>query len=1068
MLLLASAAASEAAFDEAFETALGAILGAGAAFAERLPPAELDAAGAALPFFTAAGAAPLLFAAAGPALATDEDFDEDFDGAFAGAALTALGLPLAAFGAIALPLAAAFVEDLPGLAFAATLAAGFAAAFAGFAFPAFAFFFPAAAFAGADFAGFADFVGLRDGLSLVMSPASIADLMGRVTVPAMSTTQDEWLWGWDPTPGIVSVWAEPDGRAWVWRRLTPTGELVCERERYRPWLLLSSLQDLEHLGARLVREPDAATDAPRAGPGGGPGREKISYQELDGPGELRFLVRCDDGRALESAVLRGASRRLGHGVSALRYLDEHEVLSLPPEEQYLVATGRTYFRDLAFDDLRRAQFDLETTGLHPETSRIFLIAVRDPSGRVEVLEAAGESDADEAELLRQLSRAILACDPDVIENHNLHGFDLPFLVRRAELLQVPLMFGRGGGPGLRQRPSARGASFEPDKKEKKGRKGRGPAVDDGAAASAPTAAPAAAEPPGGGNSARRTRLRYTVPGREMIDSLDAVRRHDFSARDLPGHGLKAVARHLGLASETREYVAGADIYDVFRRDPARIRRYASDDVHEAAGVGRMMGGAAFALARMVPRRYERLADTGAATGMIDPLLVRAYLRSGAALPAHQPGDGTPHQGAALHLFATGVAQRVVKADVASLYPSLMREHRIGPSRDRLGALLFLVDRLVAQRLAAKARAKLAPEGSAARHLDEAMSAAMKLVVNSAYGYLGAGALTRFSDVHAANEVTRRGRQVLSLLCRELAARGVTLLEADTDGVYFAVPEEWDEADERRVVAEIDALLPELVQLQFDGRYAAMLSHEPKNYALLPYHGALLLRGVAFRSSRAEPFGEAFLRRALEALLRGDLAEVQRAYLETVAALRRRELPTFDVSARVRLSKTPAEYEAVREQRRELPYEAMLQSGYQQWRRNATVRVYRATGGRAALALAPPLAGGEVDDGEEPAAADAAAGNGADAPAAPAVAAAPVDPRDYDADYYVKLLRATFASRLATAFTADDFAALFTDPDQLSLFAPPIAEVRTILTPVPEALEAVDAVGVVRAAGATGA
>ena len=52
-----------------------------------------------------------------------------------------------------------------------------------------------------------------------------------------------------------------------------------------------------------------------------------------------------------------------------------------------------------------------------------------------------------------------------------------------------------------------------------------------------------------------------------------------------------------------------------------------------------------------------------------------------------------------------------------------------------------------------------------------------------------------------------------------AARGVTLLEADTDGVYFAVPPEWTEADERRVVAEVGALLPDLVQLEFDGRYA---------------------------------------------------------------------------------------------------------------------------------------------------------------------------------------------------------------------------------------------------------
>src|SRR5262249_57302359 len=120
-------------------------------------------------------------------------------------------------------------------------------------------------------------------------------------------------------------------------------------------------------------------------------------------------------------------------------------------------------------------------------------------------------------------------------------------------------------------------------------------------------------------------------------------------------------------------------------------------------------------------------------------------------------------------------------------------------------------------------------------------------------------------------VTRRGREPLDLMCRELAARGVTLIEADTDGVYFAVPEGWSEADERRVVAEVAALLPPLVRLEFDGRYAAMLSHEPKNYALHGYGGSLVLKGVAFRSSRAEPFGGAFLRRALAPLLGGDLS-----------------------------------------------------------------------------------------------------------------------------------------------------------------------------------------------------
>ncbi|AKJ00059.1 DNA polymerase elongation subunit (family B) [Archangium gephyra] len=767
------------------------------------------------------------------------------------------------------------------------------------------------------------------------------------------------------------MWAEPDGRAFVWRRLPQSGSLVREDVRFRPWLLLASLEEVRHLGTRLRPESE------------GPAPHRVTWQELEGPGALRYLVRAEDGRALASAVLQGASRRLGRPFGNLRELGAQTVLALPPEEQYLVASGRTYFRELRFDDLRRMQLDLETTGLDPTHDRIFLVAIRDAEGRTDTLEAHGDGDAAEADLLRRLVARIRAIDPDVLENHNLHGFDLPFLAHRARLLGVTLALGRAGPPGLRQRPAARGAS-----------PGRG----------------------GPGQEAMR-RARYTVPGREFIDTMDAVKRHDFATRELPGHGLKAVARHLGLAGPEREHIPGARVYEVFGSDPERVRRYARDDVTEAAGLARMLGGAAFALARMAPRRYERLADAGPATGVIDPLIVRAYLRAGAALPAHEPGDGTSHSGAALHLFATGVARHVVKADVASLYPSLMREYRIGPRRDRLGVMLALVDRLVEQRLAAKARARAAAPGSPERHTNEALSSAMKIVVNSAYGYLGAGGLTRFADVHAANEVTRHGREVLARICQELARRGVTLLEADTDGVYFSVPDGWSEADERRVVSEVAALLPPKVRLEFDGRYAAMLSHEPKNYALQPYDGALILRGVAFRSSRAEPFGEEFLRRALRCLLAGDIPGVREAYVETVTALRRRTLPTQSVAAQVRLTKTPAQYLAAR--RRELPYEAMLASGRTQWASGEQVRVYRAVGGRAGLLPEPEA--GETES----------------------------DPRDYDADFYVRQLRETFAARLVRALTPEDFATVFADPEQPSLFAPSLANARPILTVLDE-------------------
>jgi DNA polymerase I len=790
----------------------------------------------------------------------------------------------------------------------------------------------------------------------------------------VASAEDEWLWGWDPIPGIVSVWAEGDGRATVWRRIAATGALVREDARFRPWLLLDSVDGLPaDPSADLSAEAHAKADAPHATAG-------FTCRELEGPGALRYLVSADDLQTLTAAVLQAASRRLGRRVGHLRELGKERVLALPPEEQYLVSTGRTYFRDLTFDQIHRMQIDLETTGLDPGCDRIFMVAVRDPAGVTDTLEARDESGAGEADLIRRLVAKVRAADPDVIENHNLHGFDLPFLVRRARTLSVPLALGRIGPPGLRQRAARRGIAGETDASR---------------------------------------RVRYVAPGRELVDTMDAVLRHGFATHDLPGHGLKAVARHFGIAGADRVNIPGDQIHEVYRRDPERVRRYATADVEEVAGLARMLGGAAFALARMAPRRYERLTDAGAATGMIDPLLVRAYLRAGMALPAHQPGRDMPHSGAALHLFASGVARRVVKADVASLYPSLMRAYRIGPIRDRLGAMLALVDRLVERRLAAKASARAAPPGSAERYTHEATSAAMKLVVNSAYGYLAAGGgLTRFADVDAANEVTRRGRDVLDLMCRALAARGVTLLEADTDGVYFAVPESWDQDDERRVVAEVAALLPPLVQLEFEGRYAAMLSHEPKNYALLTYDGLLVLRGVAFRSSRAEPFGEAFLRRALGRLLAGDVEGVRQAYLATVMALRRRELPTRDVSSRVRLTRTPAEYLEIRGDRRELAYEAMLASGRTSWSIGDRVRVYRTSTGSGHVVADADDEGVEQED---------------------------ADPRDYDVEYYERLLRDIFASRLARALTPADFAAVFADPDQLPLFPQSLAAMHTVLT-----------------------
>jgi hypothetical protein len=121
-----------------------------------------------------------------------------------------------------------------------------------------------------------------------------------------------------------------------------------------------------------------------------------------------------------------------------------------------------------------------------------------------------------------------------------------------------------------------------------------------------------------------------------------------------------------------------------------------------------------------------------------------------------------------------------------------------------------------------------------------------------------------------------------------------------------------------------------------------------------------------------------------------------------------------------LTKTPEDYAASRDRRREPAYEALLAAGRPRWAPGDRVRVYRTREGRAALA--PPRPEGDNRDR--------------------------IDPLDYDVEHYVAVLRDTFAARLERALSPPDFAALVEDPAQLSLFAPNFAAMQTVLTPQP--------------------
>lgn len=791
-------------------------------------------------------------------------------------------------------------------------------------------------------------------------------------IMAESQRSDPWLFGWNMTPGIVSVWADRRGRAFVWKR--EGDHVTCDEERFRHWVLAATLDDLLHGDNGLVPLGDHGDDGSR-----------FTYRELDGTGNAyRFHVSASDARSLENAIVAGARQRLGTDVRTLADLED-DYYRVGPVEQYLMESGNVYYRGLVYDDIHRLQFDLETTGLNAQRGRIFMVAVKDSRGLETILEAP--KPTDERRLIGDLCDLIMERDPDVIENHNLLGFDLPFLFDRATALGVPLRMGREPAPMLAQRFEDR-VTFR-----------------------------------------RRRGSRFSIAGRELIDTLDAVRRHDFAARDMPGHGLKAAARYFGVASPDRTYVPGQEIYSTYRRDPDRVRRYAMDDVSEVDGLSRALLGSVFALAGMAPRRYESLASAGPAMGILEPMLVRAYLYQSSAPPrgaARSDGELGSHAGGATHLFAEGIARQVVKADVASMYPSIMRVFRVGPACDRLGVLLYLVERLTDLRLHHKNAARAIETAPAAAHHHHAAQAAMKTLINSAYGYMGAGTMALFADRRAADEVTRRGREILRNVVDALRERGMTLLEADTDGVYFAAPEGWSEDDERSIVEEVAALLPNGIRLEYEGRFRAMFVHEVKNYALLTYDGKLIVRGGALHSVRSEQFGSRFLHAALDCLLNDDVVALHKLFVETMTALRERMLTVFEVATPARLTKTSDEYMRSRLRLREAQYEAMLHAGKTTWRAGRRIKYYKAMDG--GVVLLPESNDdssvdmeGESIEGTHPVAVR----------------------RDYDVRHYIHIFLTSYVGRLRKAFTPEDFDRLFRHDEQIGLFDTPIDAIHPV-------------------------
>ena len=596
----------------------------------------------------------------------------------------------------------------------------------------------------------------------------------------MEFEKNALLFGADPTPRIVAIELGETGTVKVYRRETG-GSTVVDVEPFHPFVWCDS--DVVDLG--------------------------IESEKLESSLRYGWLVTVDSWKEL--IALRNGLKNAGRDFFAFT----------DPVQHYLTATGRTLFKDLRFEELKRMQIEvLSVAGIDEpgDKDHILSITISDNTDWEELLIVDPKNvEQSEHDALKRLTSLVKERDPDVIEGHNLFRFDLPYLVARAKRAKTKLDWGRSDG-FLRSRPSRLQIAEK--------------TID---------------------------YPKFTVGGRHFVDTFLLAQFYDVGMRSLAGFERTDLARHFDLCdSEEVSAFTGKELQRAYPENSEQFRRRALCGVREIRALSELLSASYFIQAQIFPYNYQDVIVRGNAT-RINALFLREYFRQRHSIP--ELPMVRAFEGGYTDIFFTGVVHNVWHCDVASLYPSIMLKFDCFPVTDQLQIFRHLLTDLRTFRLEAKSEMRAEKDPAKQHHL-QALQNTFKILLNSFYGYLGF-AQGHFADFDAAARVTQIGRDLLKKLIDWLGAHGAKVIEVDTDGIYF-VPSGKIEIDELR--EGLAKELPEGIEIEFDEQFDAMFSYKAKNYALLTKDGDVIIRGGALKSRGLEKFQRVFLEEMIKLIM----------------------------------------------------------------------------------------------------------------------------------------------------------------------------------------------------------
>ncbi|HMF80212.1 MAG TPA: DNA polymerase domain-containing protein [Candidatus Acidoferrum sp.] len=650
----------------------------------------------------------------------------------------------------------------------------------------------------------------------------------------MEFEKNTLLFGADPTPRIVAIELGETGTVRVYRR-EADGSTVADIEPFHPFVWADS--DVVDLG--------------------------IETEKLQSNLKYGWLITVDSWKEL--IALRNGLKNAGRDFFAFT----------DPVQHYLTATGRTLFKDLPFEELKRIQLEVLSfdavagvgdsgTGVADpgRDDHIMSIALSDNSGWEELI-VVDPNNVEESErnALKRLTALIKERDSDVIEGHDLFRVYLPLLVARAKKLKTKLDWGRSDG-FLRSRPSRLQIAEK--------------TID---------------------------YPKFTVGGRHFVDTFLLAQFYDVGMRSLAGFERADVARHFDLCdSEQISALTGRELQRAYLESSETFRRRALCGVRETRALSDLLSPSYFIQAQIFPYNYQDVIVRGNAT-RINALFVREYFRQQHSIP--ELPLVRAFEGGYTDIFFTGVARDVWHCDIASLYPSVMLQFDCFPATDQLQIFRHLLTDLRTFRLEAKAKMRAEKDPAKQHHL-QALQNTFKILLNSFYGYLGF-AQGHFADFDAAARVTQIGRDLLKKMIEWLNAHGARVIEVDTDGIYFVPPssvaagvspakaQSHAAGTAATTENQLDELqhalakeLPPGIDVEIDEQFDAMFSYKAKNYALLTKDGDVIIKGGALKSRGLEKFQRIFLEQMIKLIMQGKSEAVGNLRNEFEQKIRDRE------------------------------------------------------------------------------------------------------------------------------------------------------------------------------------